>query len=221
MKLVLFGFTGGIGRCLLDQAVAAGHDVTAVARRPEPHEGRVRTAAADLTTAGAADLEPIIHGTDAVLSTIGPRSRAELGVAAAGTRVITEAMTRAGVSRIVVVSAAPVSTVPSPGRPVPPRHDPGDDLLTRYVLTPLVKAALRDHYADLAVMEDVLSQAGVDWTVIRPPRLTNGPRTGTYRVATETNLRRGLSISRADCADLMLRVLDQPDTVREAVRIAS
>jgi nucleoside-diphosphate-sugar epimerase len=142
-------------------------------------------------------------------------------VTAHGTGAVVEAMKATGVARIVVVSAAPVGTVPSPGRPHPPRHDPGDGFVMRHLLSPLVKAALRGHYADLALMEDILRDSGLDWTVIRPPRLTDGPVTGTYRTAYGRNLRRGALVSRADVAHLMLRVLDQPEAIGRVVGIAN
>jgi len=91
----------------------------------------------------------------------------------------------------------------------------------RHVLNPLVKAALRKHYADLALMEDILRDSGLAWTVIRPPRLTDKPLTGTYRIAYGRNLRRGVLVSRADVALLMLRVLDQPQTVKQVLGIAN
>jgi len=131
------------------------------------------------------------------------------------------AMRTTGVRRIVVVSAAPIGTVPSPGRPNPPRHDPGDGFFMRHLFGPLTKAALRKHYADLAKMEDILRDSDIDWTVVRPPRLTDGPLTGTYRIAYEQNLRRGLFISRADVAHYMFRVLERPDTIRHAIGIAN
>jgi hypothetical protein len=130
-------------------------------------------------------------------------------------------MQATGVRRTVVVSAAPIATVPSPGRPRPPRHDPGDGFLMHHLLSPLTKAAFRRPYADLALMEDVLRGSGLDWTVIRPPRLTDGPATGTYRTAYGQNLRRGLLVSRADVAHLMLRVLEQPETIKQTIGIAN
>ena len=60
----------------------------------------------------------------------------------------------------------------------------------------------------------------LDWTAIRPPRLTNGPLTGTYRTAIDRNVRHGLTISRPDVAHLMLTVLQQPETVRHSVGVA-
>jgi uncharacterized protein YbjT (DUF2867 family) len=73
--------------------------------------------------------------------------------------------------------------------------------------------------ADLARTEEALRDSGLEWTVLRPPRLTNGPLTGTYRTAYGRNVRRGLLISRADVAHLMLRVLDQPESVRQTVGV--
>jgi putative NADH-flavin reductase len=221
MKLTIFAATGGIGRQLLEQAVAAGHDVTAVVRNPSKLSRAVNVVTADLTAADPATLESAVAGADAVLSGLGPRSNAEAGVASQGTRAIVQAMQATGVRRIVVVSAAPIGTVPSPGRPKPPRHDPGDGFFMRHLFGRLAKAMFREHYADLALMEDVLRDSGLDWTVIRPPRLTDKPLTGTYRTAYGQNLRGGFLVSRADVAQLMLRVLEQPDTIKQAIGIAS
>ena len=221
MKLTVFAATGGIGRQLLDQALAAGHDVTAVVRNPAKLPAEVRAVTADLATAGPAALEPAVAGADAVLSGLGPRSRADAGVASRGTLAIVEAMRATGVRRLVVVGAAPVATVASPGRPDPPRHDPGDGLVTRQVLMPLLLATLREVYRDLALMEDALRDSTLDWTVVRPPRLTDGPLTGTYRTALGRNLRGGLLVSRADVADLMLATLDRPETITQTIGIAN
>jgi putative NADH-flavin reductase len=220
VKLTIFAATGGIGRQLLDQAVAAGHDVTAVVRSPGKLPADVRAVAADLAVAGPAAIEPSVAGADAVLSGLGPRSLAETGVASRGTRVIVQAMQATRVRRIVVVSAAPVGTVPSPDRPRPPRHDPGDGFFMRHLFSHIAKAALRKHYADLAVMEDILRDSGLDWTVVRPPRLTGKPLTGSYRTAYGQNLRGGWSVPRADVAHYMLGVLGQPETIKQTMGIA-
>ena len=220
MKLTIFAATGGIGRQALEQAVAAGHDVTAVVRNPQKLSREVRAVRADLAAPDPAALASAVEGADAVLSGLGARSAAENGVAWQGTRAIVQAMKATDVRRIVVVSAAPIGTVPSPGRPNPPKHDPGDGFFMRNLLGPFIKTALRKHFADLARMEDVLRDSGLDWTIVRPPRLTDGPVTGTYRTAYGQNLRRGLLVSRADVAHLMLGVLRRPETLRHAVGIA-
>jgi putative NADH-flavin reductase len=225
MKLTIFAATGGIGRQILEQAVDAGHDVTAVVRNPQklPAElpRHVRVVTADLVAPNPEALKPAVEGADAVLSGLGATSNSEAGVATLGTRAITAAMKAAGVRRIVVVSAAPIGTVPSPGRPNPPKHDPGDGFFMRHLGAPLTKAAFRKHYADLAQMEDILRGSDLDWTAVRPPRLIDKPLTGTYRTARGQNLRRGIFISRADVAHSMLRALEQPETIKQTIGIAS
>ena len=120
MKLTIFAATGGIGRQALEQALAAGHDVTAVVRNPNKLSGEaVRIVTADLAAADPAALESAVAGADAVLSGLGPRSTSETGIASQGTRAIVQAMQATGARRIVVVSAAPISTVPSPARSRP------------------------------------------------------------------------------------------------------
>jgi putative NADH-flavin reductase len=220
MKLTIFAATGGIGRKILEQAVAAGHDVTAAVRNPKKLSAQVRTVTVDLAAADPVVLESAIRGADAVLSGLGATSTSEAGVAWQGTRAIVQAMKATNVRRIVVVSAAPIGTVPSPAQPRPPKHDPGDGFFMRNLLSPLTKATLRKHYADLALMEDILRDSGLDWTIVRPPRLTDKSLTGAYRAAYGQNLRGGLFISRADVAHLMLRVLDQPESIKQTVGIA-
>jgi putative NADH-flavin reductase len=220
MKLTIFAATGGIGRQLLEQAVAAGHDVTAVARNPGKLTRQVHTVTADLAAADPAALESAVAGADAVLSGLGPHSNADAGIAAPGTRSIVAAMQATGVRRIVVVSAAPVGTVASPGNPNPPKHDPGDGFFMRHLFSRIAAARFGKVYDDLALMEDILRDSSLDWTVIRPPQLTDKPLTGTYRTAFGQNLRGGLSISRADVAQLMLRVLEQPETIKQAISVA-
>ena len=224
MKLTIFAATGGIGRQILEQAVDAGHDVTAVVRHPQKLPGelssQIRVVSADLAAADPATLTSAVQGADGVLSGLGPRSKAEAGIAARGTQAIVAAMKAAGARRIVVVSAAPIGTVPSPGRPNPPKHDPGDGFIMQHLLNPVIKTVLRKNYADLAQMEDILRDSDLDWTAVRPPRLTDKPLTGSYRTAHGQNLRRGLIISRADVAHYMLRALQQPETIKQTIGVA-
>jgi putative NADH-flavin reductase len=223
MKLTIFGATGGIGGQLLEQAVAAGHEVTAVVRDPSklgPGRNGVRVVRADLSAPEPGVLDSAVAGADAVLSGVGPRPMTKAGVAEDGTRAIVRAMQATGVRRIVVVSAAPISTVPSPGRPNPPGRDPGEGFVMRNLLTPFAKTVMRERYADLALMEDVLRASDLDWTIFRPPRLTSRRLRGRYRTAYGKNLRGGGIISRADVAHAMLAALGQPATVRQEVGIA-
>jgi uncharacterized protein YbjT (DUF2867 family) len=221
MKLTIIAATGGIGRHLVDQALAADHEVTAVARHPNGLRDEVRPVQVDLLQPDSPALESALHGADAVLSGLGPRSRAEFGIASKGTLRVLEAMKETGVRRIVAVSAAPVSTTASPGRTNPPRHDPGEGFVMRHLLTPIIRAILRAHYRDLGVMEDLLRDSGLNWTIVRPPRLKDTPLNATYRTAFEQNLRRGAFVGRADVAHLMLATLDRPETVGHAIGIAA
>jgi putative NADH-flavin reductase len=70
-------------------------------------------------------------------------------------------------------------------------------------------------------MEDTLHESGLDWTIVRPPKLTDKELTADYRTAFEQNVRGGFSISRADVAHFMLRTLERPETVRRTIGIAN
>ena len=216
MKLALFAATGGIGNHALTQALDAGHQVTAIVRRPEGLDPRARLVQADLMQATPEVLAAALQGADAILSGLGQRTARDAGITSRGTRAIVQAAKTAGVERLVVISAAPLLTIPSPGRPVPP-GDPGEGFLMRNVLSPIVKRVLRDVYADLAVMEDVVRESGLQWTVLRPPRLVDTPLTGKYRVAVDRSVRGGMKIGRADVAHHMLKVLEQPETCQHGL----
>ena len=225
MKITIIAASGGVGRQLLTQSLAAGHDVTAVVRNPAKLDvaglAGLRVVTADLAAPDPRVLESAVHGADAVLSCLGPHNNASAGIAAPGTRAIVTAMRAAGVRRIVAISASPVATTASPGRPAPPRHDPGDGFFMRYLGMTFAKTMFGKVYADLALMEDVLRESGLDWTALRPPNLSNKPLTGRYRTAYGRNLRGGFTIPRADVAHCMLAVLGQPETIGKVMGIAT
>jgi putative NADH-flavin reductase len=200
--------------------MAAGHAVTALVRNPTNLPGGIQIVTAELSAANRATLESAVRGADAVLSGLGPRALTKAGIAAEGTRAIVQAMSATNVRRIVVVSAAPIGTVASPRRPNPPKHDPGDGFFMRNLGAPFARTVFRERYADLALMEDIVQDSGLDWTIVRPPRLTNGPLSGSYRTAYGQNLRRGVLVSRADVAQFMLRALEQPETIGQVIGIA-
>lgn len=211
MKLTVFGATGGIGREVVRQALDAGHAVTAVVR-DEARLNLSDSALAVVTVPGLTDPEPLVPalaGADAAISGVGPRGRKDVTVASEATRGILAALQLAGVRRFAAVSAAPVGPIPD-----------GDPFLTRRIFYPLLRAFLRDIYADLAVMEAEIARSGLEWTVVRPPRLVDKPLTGTYRTAVGANVTQGNLISRADVAHGMLALLDDPATVRQAIGIA-
>ena len=209
MKLTVFGATGKVGTHVVRQALERGDRVTAVVRDParlDVRHERLDVVVADLTD--PAPLLPALAGSRAALSAVGPRSRRDAGVATAATATILAALAASGVRQFVAVSAAPVGPVA-----------PGEGFVVRAVALPILRRVFRAVYADLARMEAEIRDSGLDWTIVRPPKLTNGPLTGRYRVAPE-NVTRSLTISRADVADAMLSALDDADRVHRAIGVA-
>lgn len=210
MKLTIFAATGGIGRQLLRQAVAAGHEVTAVVRDPNAFRGEVRTVRTDLLTADPDVLRSAVDGADAVLSGLGPRRRADAGIVSAGTRAIVDAMLAGTVRRLVIVSVAGI------GLPRTVRHRPVGDR----VLSGIAGVVMRKHYADIATVESMLRATELDWTSVGVPLLNDDPPTGTYRVAVGEELPRAHRLARADAAACMLATLEQPETIRQTLAVA-
>jgi putative NADH-flavin reductase len=219
MKLVLAAATGATGRLVLDQALAAGHDVTALVRSPGKLPPATPHARIDFNAPDADALAAAVAGADVVVSALGATGKGDAGVARTGTAALIEAMRVAGVRRLVVLSAAPIGTVSTAARPDKPGTDPGDGLVLR-VLTPIVKRALAEHYADLALMEDVVIDSGLDWTIVRPPRLTDGPAKGAWRTAVGQNPRNGWTISRSDLAASMLEAATDPGAAGKILAVA-
>lgn len=220
MKLTIVGATGGVGRHLVDQALEAGHCVTAAVRNPAALPVDVPHAWIDLGDPDERALEAAVGEADAVLSGLGPRGRHEYGIVSGGTAAIVAAMRSVGSRRIVAISGAGVSTARTPDRPDPPRREVGAGLFNHYIATPMARRVLGEHFTDVAAMEDVLRASGLDWTAVRAPLLTNGALRRRYRTSRECNVRRGLRLSRADAAHFMLQTLDQPSTVGTAVAVA-
>jgi putative NADH-flavin reductase len=209
MKLTVFGASGAIGGHVVRQALDAGHKVTAVVRASSAFDvpGLEVVRVPDLTDPAA--LTPALDGADAVISGVGPRRKKDAGIASAATRVLLTALEASGVRRFVVVTAAPV---------LPP--DPGDGVLYRRLLYPVITTLLRDIYADYATMENNIRQSATDWTIVRPPRLSNKPLTGRYRTAIDANPPRGYIIGRADVAHAMLAALEDPATIGKGIGVA-
>ncbi|MGW2561132.1 NAD(P)-dependent oxidoreductase [Streptomyces sp. NPDC001514] len=210
MKLTVFGATGGIGQEIVRQALASGHEVTAVVR--DPARLPVTGAGLEVLTVRFDDPEALrqsVAGRAAVLSGLGPRSTKQVGVASRLTRPVLQAMEAEGTRRFLAVSAAPLGPVPE-----------NETFFLRHIGTPLVSRVLRKHYDDLRIMEADMRRSATDWTSVRPPRLTDGPLTGRYRTAIGTSLRGGAKISRADVAHAMLAMVDDPATVKQPVAVA-
>ncbi|MEU6001181.1 MULTISPECIES: NAD(P)H-binding protein [unclassified Streptomyces] len=209
MRLTVFGATGGVGGEIVRQALAAGHEVTAVVRDParlNATGGGLEVFGADLTDPEA--LRAAVTGRDAVLSGLGVRKKADAGIATVLTRSVVHAMEAEGVRRLVVVSAAPVG-------PPAERQPPADR-----VMGSLVGKILKPVYDDLRAMEAELASSATDWTSVRPPRLQDKPLTGIYRKVVGGTPVSGRFIGRADVAHAMLAVVDDLATVKQGVGVA-
>jgi putative NADH-flavin reductase len=187
MRLFILGATGGTGRQLIDQALARGHQVTAFVRSPEKlgaqreglsvRQGDPRDAAA-LTAA--------LSGHDAVLSALGPPGPRRSTILSDSARSTVSAMQSAGIRRLLVVSAAILF------------EDMGA------LATLLRRTLLRNVVLGSGEMEQVVTASNLDWTIVRPPRLTNGALTTRYKVADDRFPAGKRMLSRADVAHFLL-----------------
>lgn len=211
MKLAVFGATGGVGTQLVKLALEQGHTVTAVMRNPAKFTLPSHDQLHLVTVPDLADTERVqatISGSDAALSGVGPSGSKDVTAASVPTRHILTALQGAGIERFVAVSAAPVGPIPEE-----------DSFLNRRVVYGLTRKFFAGIYADLAVMEQEIAASGLQWTVVRPPKLTGKP-VGEYRIAIGGNVPRGMFASRAEVAHAMLALLADDRAIRQAVGVA-
>jgi putative NADH-flavin reductase len=203
MRLFILGATGGIGQHLLRIGLERGHELTAYVRSPHKiSQARQRLAVVPGDLFNADAIARSLAGHDAVLSAFGPTTirtttlRREFG------RALASAMRQAGVRRVQLVSAAFLF------------RDVG-------MLGALLKPTLFRFMApDMADMEREIMKDDLEWTVVRPPRLTDGPPTRSYRVADGELPASGYVISRADVADFMIHEAERPAHLHKIVGLA-
>jgi uncharacterized protein YbjT (DUF2867 family) len=209
MKITVFGASGGTGTEVVRQAVASGWQVTAVVRDPArlavPERQGLEVVTADVLN--PAEIEPAIAGRDAVISALGPRDRGPSIICRDGTRSIIEAMGGAAVRRLLVVSNSGM-------------HTEGDGFFTGRIVKPILMRVLREGYADMRAMEELVFASGLEWTVLRPPRLVGRPARGKVASRTDGNVRRGFTLGRADLAGYLLGAAARRDLIRAAVSVA-
>jgi putative NADH-flavin reductase len=193
---------------LVRQSIDHGHFVTAFVRSPErlkPFQDRITVKQGDLLH--SAELERIMIGHDAVVSGFGPRwpvPKADTHLLQQFGVALTTAMPNAGVRRVVVESVAFLFK----DSIMPPAY-----LLGRLLFPGVV--------ADAAAMERILRESDLDWTIVRPPELTDKPHTGEYRVREGHLPRFGFKISRADVADFMLKAVETHASTGKIVGVSN
>jgi len=208
MKFVVLGATGGTGFEIVRQAIEHGHSVTAFVRSPErlkPFANRITIKQGDLLN--PAELAKAISGHDAILSGFGPRvpiAKTDANLLRNFATALTTAMNHSGVRRAVIVSTAFLFK----DSIVPPTY-----LFGRLFFPGVV--------VDASAMEQIFLQSGLDWTIVRPPQLTDKPFTGKYRVRTGHLPRFGFNISRADVAHSFLKTVEDPTSIRKIVGVSN
>jgi putative NADH-flavin reductase len=208
MRVTVFGASGATGRYLIDQALAHGHHVTAFVRDASRFDARSeRLTVVEGDVAEAAIVAAGVEGRHGVLCALGAASplRRDLTLVE-GVRHIVSAMEQHAVRRLVYLSFLGVPEG---------RHQLS--VVGRYVVAPLL---LRNVLADHAAKESIIRRSTLEWVIVRPPRLTNGARTGSYRSGLDIPARSVVPrISRADLADFMLRQLGEDTYVRKTPAI--
>ena len=202
MKVLVFGATGGVGRHVVEEGLARGHDVTAFVRDPSrldvAHE-RLTVFRGDVLD--AASVERAVRGQGAVLCSIGAGRKGR--VRSEGTRNIVRALVGAGVRRLVCQTTLGVG------------ESSGNlNLFWKHVMFGLL---LRGAFADHEQQEAHVRSSALEWTIVRPAAFTDGERTGEYRHGfspAKKGLR--LNISRADVAEFMLDQLTDDTYLRQA-----
>ncbi len=208
MKLLVLGATGGTGLEIVSQAIERGHSVTAFVRAPDSLKrfgDRIAVSRGNLLD--SSELQRALEGHDAVLSGFGPRlpvSKADATLLQRFAIALTSGMFQAGVRRVVVESTAFLFK----DSMIPPTN-----LFGRLLFPDIVR--------DAGEMENVFRKSGLDWTMVRPPRLTDKPRTGKYRVLEGRLPRFGFAISRADVADFMIKVGENGASVGKVVGVSN
>jgi putative NADH-flavin reductase len=208
-RILVLGASGGTGRHVVAMARHQGHDVTAFVRSAErmgdAAEG-VKVITGSVTDDGAA-LEAAMRGQDVVISTLGVgNSLRSGGLIARSVPAILEAMEVQGIRRLVFTSAYGVGDTV---RDVP--------LVPRLFMRTL----LRDLYADKAAGEARLRRSDLDWTLVYPVTLTNGPATGRWRAGERLALSGFPKIPRADVASFLLTQVDDRAYLRTGVLVSS
>lgn len=200
MKLIIIGATGRTGQELAGQALARGHQVTAFIRFPE--KITVKHERLNVLKGNPMDenqLFDAMKNHDAVVSALGPREPFKPGSLLRDSALATtRAMIRAGVKRLVVLSAA--------------AHFPGfPNRIVRFIL--------RNHMRDSRAMEEIVGASRLDWTIARPPRLTQEDSTH-YRSREGASPRMAFTLARKSVAAFMLDAIEQRKHLQKIVGIA-
>ena len=200
-----------VGRQVVEQALARGYEVIAVARTPAKlaiEHPRLRKLAADIEDPAA--VVPLLEGVEVVISTVGiGTSKSPTRLYSSGTRSLLAGMAEHGVSRIVVISSEVAD------------HWAHQGWFKLHIVLPLLQRFLGATYDDMRRMDIVLWESAAEWTAIRAPRIRNTAGRGRYRLDQEKALQRGWSITAPDMATALLDLAEREDLARRHVYVAN
>jgi putative NADH-flavin reductase len=206
MKIVVLGATGRTGRPLVEELVRRGHHVMAVVRDPADAglPDAVELVPGDVRDADV--LRRAVAGADAVVSALGPR-KGDPTLHRDVAPVLVGVLREAGVRRFVGVSGAGV--------------DADGDAKSRRdrVISGVIKRLPGDAVKDKMLEYGVWRDSGLDWTLVRPPRLQDGPVTGAVEHHASTSPR-STAIRRSDLAVFLADELEQPRYIGAAPLVA-
>lgn len=211
LRVLVLGANGPSGRRTVQQALDRGLRVDALTRRPGSfpirHE-RLRVVGGDATDTAVVDAA--VAPCDAVISVIGTSfTRRPVEVYSVSARLVVAAMQRHGQRRLLTVTSTGLT-------PPSERRDPS---LAERVMSPLFRRTVgRTVYDDMERMEAVVSASSLDWTIVRPPGLTDEPGTG---YATAENWVDGAYCARNDLAAMLLDQLDDDRFVRRIAAVST
>jgi len=209
MKVVIFGAAGATGRILVERALAQGHEVTAFDRHTAPltlQHSKLTLIQGDIFN--PSQVEEAIAGKDVVISVLGVRPGVTIPVCSEGTEHIIAAMQKQGVKRFICQSAFVVAALDGEWREIP-------WMVPILPLFPKVKAM----FADKVIQEQEIRQSNLDWIIVRPATLTDGPGTGEYKVGAPLQMGLMPKISRADVADFLLKQVSDDTYVHQVPRL--
>ena len=205
MQIAVFGATGGTGQQVVQQALAAGHSVSALVRDPSrlaAQDERLTVVEGDVLD--RAKVDETVSGADAVIVSLGNTSNNPDYIVSRGTEVIVDSMTAVGKPmRLIVVSSLGVG-------------ESRDQVPFAFKM--LMNTVLKKAMDDKERQEALVKASGFDWIIVRPGGLTNGPATGSYKAGVDVKLTAG-QVSRADVAAFVLLQLDDDTYLRQAPAI--
>ena len=209
LNILVIGANGGIGKQTVEIALKAGHKVTALLRNPANLSiSHINLELIKGDVMYPETFEDHLENKDAIISALGVNAASKpTTLYSQGNKNLLDAMKRKGVRRAFFISASAIEI-----SPVLPFY-------VRFAEKYIVQKLLRYMYDDLRIMENLVKESDADWTIMRPPRLTNKPVTGNYRFAINSFLKNCLTISRADLAHYMINNINNEATYRTTIEI--